>query len=89
MENGGTDKWPEIAAVVTPMGDHALVRRGQSGYWPLADVSAEDYNRENGVAANVASAYLHGSMFGWETPGAHPEHEMNRRALNSPPRERP
>jgi len=76
------EELPDIAAVITPMGEHVLVKRGESGYWPLSGMSAQEYNEANGIPSNVANAYLFGSMFGWNTPGADPDAEMNKRELS-------
>ncbi len=53
-----------------------LIFRGERGYTPIKDPSsfdAEEFNKSEGITENQVRAMLHGSMFGWETPGADPD----------------
>lgn len=48
-----------------------VVRRGVMGYHPVHTTLTASYlNDKMGVTALQAEAMHHGSMFGWETPGA-------------------
>lgn len=58
------DKSPGAAPVIA-------VRRGESGYYPIhTSITAAYLNDKLGVTPLQAEAMHHGSMFGWETPGA-------------------
>lgn len=49
------------------------VKRGQEGYWPIYTLAtAESLNEPLGVTKEQAAALLHGSLFGFDTPGADP-----------------
>lgn len=60
----GPDGYPQIIAI----------EYGEQGYMPIyGDPSiAEDLNFANGVTPEIAEAFLIGSMFGWNCPGAKP-----------------
>lgn len=58
------DKSPGAAPVIA-------VKRGESGYHPIhTPLTAAYLNDKLGVSPLQAEAMHHGSMFGWETPGA-------------------
>lgn len=61
------DKSPGAAPVY-------LVRRGESGYWPVyTKLTADELNAELGVSEAQREAMYTGSLFGWHTPGADPQ----------------
>lgn len=53
------------------------IHKGIDGYTPiytsLGEYYVNEWNKEHGVSENQKEAMLHGSMFGWATPGADPE----------------
>ena len=54
-------------------GSAILIKRGQSGYYPLSpNDDAEQYNRDNEVTPAQAEAMFQGSMFGWDNKMADP-----------------
>ena len=53
------------------------VRRGETGYYPIwTNLTADELNDANGVTPAQAQAMFNGSLFGWETPGADPNHPL-------------
>lgn len=80
--NATIDKLPLICAARLPStGEPIYLRRGEQGYWPAgSDVDPDDFNQALGVTPAQREAMLAGSMFGWHTPGADPEHPMYRNA---------
>ncbi len=72
---------PEICYTVTPTGVFAMLRRGESGYYPVDTEAAgapdlrelaDKLNRQFGISKAQEAAMLNGSMFGWDTPAADP-----------------
>jgi hypothetical protein len=68
-----------------------IVRVGESGYYartepaplwdrPLEEVEkfVDSLNAEDGVTVAQRKAMEHGSMFGWETASANPDHRINQ-----------
>jgi hypothetical protein len=78
-------KLPEMCFVDLATEDvMCIVKRGESGYyktdWPKGKFGAElaaERNEKLGVTPSQASAMHHGSMFGWFTLAADPDHEVN------------
>ena len=67
------------------------IDRGEDGYVPMrmfdehvfdkeADRLAKELNIGLGVSNAQRGAMEHGSMFGWDTPEADPEHKINQLA---------
>lgn len=60
-----------------------MITRGESGYRllneELSDVLPEEHNEYYGITRAQVNAMLHGSMFGWYTPGADPDCDLNQR----------
>lgn len=53
------------------------VRRGQTGYYPVwTNLTADELNQDNGVTPAQREAMHNGSLFGWEVPGADPNHPL-------------
>lgn len=72
---------PEMCYTVTPTGKFAMLRRGESGYYPVNTEAAgspnlrelaDKLNRQFDVSKAQEAAMLNGSMFGWDTPAADP-----------------
>jgi hypothetical protein len=66
-----------------------VIKRGVSGYFPysvglteMTPAQASEYcDRQNerlGLTPAQVKAMLFGSMFGWDTPGAHPDAVVNQ-----------
>jgi hypothetical protein len=56
-----------------------MIRRGVTGYWPMRlDFDVEGFNRRHGVTPAQVQAMEIGSIFGWDVPGADPDHEINK-----------
>lgn len=56
------------------------VKRGESAYYAIYTTrTAEELNGELGVTPEQAAAMVHGSLFGWDTPGADPDHELHKK----------
>jgi hypothetical protein len=68
---------PKVAAILTPMGEVALVKRGYEGYWPAPGYSVDHFNKQMGVTDAQRSAMLNASMFGYDVPLADPDHKWN------------
>jgi hypothetical protein len=50
------------------------VKRGESGYYPIyTHLTADELNKGK-VTPPQREAMLIGSMFGWDVPGANPDH---------------
>lgn len=81
-------KLPELAYVdVLTEPVICIVKRGEGGYyrtdWPKGKHGAQivaERNERLGVSPAQASALSHGSMFGYFTPAADPDHEVNNPA---------
>lgn len=53
------------------------IRRGESGYYPIfTRLSADELNAQNGVTPAQREAMHNGSLFGWDVPGANPNHPV-------------
>lgn len=68
---------PKVAAILTPLGEVALVKRGHEGYWPAPGYSVDHFNNQMGVTDAQRSAMFHASMFGYDVPLADPDHKWN------------
>lgn len=65
-----------------------LLKRGDLGYWKVGDSPMPDkqqaldfvteYNAKLEVTARQVNAMLHGSLFGFQTPSADPDHDINK-----------
>ena len=72
------DGLPEKCFVEDQSGNIVQVARGVSGFFPVQHdpvgprKSIGELNEALGVSPAVATAMKHGSMFGWDTPGADP-----------------
>lgn len=79
------DNLPMRAAVMVPGQNMAgLVDRGDHGYIPMPSWSAlqaDAWNERHGVSHAQREAMLVGSMFGWEVPGANPDHYADAKSL--------
>lgn len=66
--------FPEMCATVLPTTHEAIViKRGQSGHWPLPDgMTIARINRVFHATPPQIAAMLVGAMFGWDVPGADP-----------------
>ena len=93
------DGLPELCFSVLPgTGKLICIKRGESGYYPSdwetgnAEKNREtaDYaNEQLGITKEQELAMLHGSMVGWDTPGADPKTYENppySRMLNPKPK---
>jgi hypothetical protein len=71
---------PELCYAVLPGENKAImVKRFEKGYWPARTTPefVHELNAELGVTKEQSFAMLHGSMFGWDVPGADPRNEVN------------
>lgn len=75
-------------AILLSSGALIEIRRGEHGYYPLrrdgmlirgeeAIAIRDEMNAAESVTVSVRMAMEHGSMFGWDTPGADPNHPFN------------
>lgn len=66
---------PEMCATIMPNTlEPIVVKRGQSGHWPLPDgMTIERVNQVFKATPPQIAAMLVGSMFGWDVPGADPD----------------
>lgn len=56
------------------------VQRGEVGYWPLyTNLTADELNAPLNITPDQLAAMEHGSMFGWDTPGADPDYHRKLR----------
>ena len=84
-----TSKLPSQCYVFHPTKQRGvIVKRGEVGYYPItADLPTREAVREANAALGVSlsqeRAMLHGSMFGFSTPGADPDHSIHDREKNS------
>lgn len=69
---------PEVCASRLPStGEVILIVRGSSGYYLAArDCDPDAFNELWGVTPAQVQAMEAGSMFGWDTPGANPDHTI-------------
>lgn len=72
------EKLPEYCYGTLPStGDIIIVKRGESGYYPISVNSqkqADSLNAAIGVTRAQAEAMMYGSMFGWDTPASDPDY---------------
>lgn len=67
---------PEQCFTTLPSDPHQVIciKRGERGFYPTDWVggqeAADALNDQLGVTKKQAEAMFHGSMFGWDTPGA-------------------
>jgi len=74
-------KLPDMCAARNPTDDQAiLIVAGESGYHPMPGVDVDAFNARHSVTPAQVQAMLAGSMFGWDCPGANPDHDANRAA---------
>lgn len=76
---------PEVAYAVHLLdGSAVLIKRGESGFYPLdtdkfpqavaePEAFVSQMNKQMGVRPSAAEAMKLGSMFSWDMPGANPE----------------
>jgi hypothetical protein len=64
----------QCAARENGTGAPIMIRRGDSGFYPIANTEFDVvlYNQRKGVTAAQVEAMIVGSMFGWHVPGADP-----------------
>jgi hypothetical protein len=56
------------------------VKKGQEGYWPIYTLkTAQELNQIIGATEAQAAAILHGSLFGFDTPGADPDCHIHQK----------
>ena len=69
-------KVPSYAASTLPStGEPVLIQRGIVGYFPARpDLDVAAFNATHGVTPAIQKAMEMGSMFGWDVPGADPDH---------------
>lgn len=83
MTDTQTGTMPEMAYVALPVErEVGIVKRGEMGYYKTdwgafdtfgdAQAIADQKNERMGISKAMAKAMMHGSMFGWHTPGADP-----------------
>jgi len=62
-----------VAAVALPGdGKTVIVEYGMPGYYDVQTrLTPEEFNAAKGITPEIAEAFLVGSMFGWDVPGAH------------------
>ena len=73
---------PLCYATLPSTGEVILIRRGESGYYPVTShLTPTQLNTCLGTkpTATQVEAMLAGSMFGWEVPGADPDIVAARR----------
>ena len=86
--NKNYNKLPDMCwGVLATDNTIVIIKKGQSGYYKTdypaaksreaAEEWCDELNERLGVAKNVRRAMEHGSMFGWDTPGADPEDKIN------------
>lgn len=73
---------PKVCHSVLPSsGELIILRRGEPGYYAVTDSgtdrernqkTADRNNGDRQITRGQAAAMLHGSLFGWDTPGADP-----------------
>lgn len=85
---------PETSYVFAePHNQIAVIKRGESGFYPIDDYDGpidtaekieaarqfvDDTNARMEVTPAQAKAMKFGSMFGWDKPGAHPDSPINQ-----------
>ncbi|RJG53188.1 hypothetical protein D0Z70_17375 [Sphingobium terrigena] len=69
------DRLPEMCATHLPeTGEPIVIKRGETGYWPLPDgMTVDRINTTFEARPAQLAAMLAGSMFGWDIPGADPD----------------
>lgn len=69
------DRLPEMCASHLPdSGEPIVIKRGESGYWPLPDgMTVQGINTTFDATPAQIAAMEAGSMFGWDVPGANPD----------------
>jgi len=64
---------PETCALTDMVtGSTIIVKRGETGYWPMPHLNAELYNKNLGISPAQVEAMRTGSHFGFDIPGADP-----------------
>lgn len=64
---------PETCGARHPdTGEAVLLKRGETGYWPLS-CDPDVYNESLGITPAQREAMLAGSMFGFDVPAADPK----------------
>ena len=69
------DRLPEMCATqLTGTGEAIVIKRGETGFWPLAQGTTVDaFNMLFDATPPQIVAMEAGSMFGWNVPGADPD----------------
>jgi len=58
-----------------------MTKMGKHVFGEEAKTLANELNKAAGISHAVRNAMEHGSMFGWETAGADPNHTLNEHAI--------
>lgn len=67
---------PMCASRLASTGEVILIERGSSGYYHgQGDMDPDEFNLAAGITPAQVQAMEVGSMFGWDVPGADPDHE--------------
>lgn len=68
------DTLPEMCATrLVGTGEVIVIKRGETGYWPIPDgMTVDQVNAAFGATPPQIAAMEAGSMFGWAIPGADP-----------------
>lgn len=77
------DRLPEMcASTLVGTGEAIVIRRGETGYWPLPDGMTIDHIEATFRATPAQIAAMEaGSMFGWDMPGADPDRYTDKGLL--------
>lgn len=60
------------------------IKRGEDGFYPVfTTATADELNASYGVTPAQREAMHNGSMFGWDVPGADPDHPLVQKIANA------